>query len=141
MAKDHELATPMIAAVMGGHHNIVEILLPRLSYDDLHAEFIIASKKRLERVLGLILKATTDENQKALEEFVNAKGEDSNTPLHYAAESGHARVVQFLLLRRANLEAVNSSTMIPLAKAALSSSLDSIKLLLDAGASLETPIG
>lgn len=137
-AKDNQGATPITAAAMGGHQNIVEFLLPRLSDEDRKAEFILAAKNGLERYLELILKFATDIDPKAREEYVNAKGKSANTPLHYAAENNHARVVRFLLLRRANLEAANKAAVTPLANAASSSSLESMKLLLDAGASTET---
>lgn len=139
-AQDNRLSTPITEAAVGGHQKIVELLVPRLSGEDLKAEFILAAKNGLERTLGLILKAATNIDPAAREECVNAKGEGANTPLHYAAESNHARVVQFLLLRGANIEAVNQSAMTPLALASLSSSLDSLRQLLDAGASTETPI-
>jgi ankyrin repeat protein len=138
-AQDDQSATPITAAAIGGHLEIVKLLLHRLSDEGRKAEFILAAKNGLERVLELILKSTTDIDPKARDEYVNAKGEGSNTPLHYAAESNYARVVRFLLLRGANIDALNKAAVTPLANAAFSSSLDSMKLLLDAGASTETP--
>lgn len=139
-AQDDQSATPITQAAMGGHHKIVELLLPRLSIDSLKSEFILAAKNGLERTLSLIFKVVTDLESTAREECVNATDEQGNTPLHHAAGSNHSRVVQFLLLHRAKVDASNKGDMTPLALASESSSLDSMRLLLDAGAQAEIRI-
>ncbi|KAI0435542.1 ankyrin repeat-containing domain protein [Xylaria telfairii] len=124
---------------MGNHQKIVPLLISRLSSEELRREFILAAKYRLEITLGLILAAVSDIDLMDKEKYINAKGEDRNTPLHYAAKNNHVRAVQLLLMRRANLKAVNKLVITPLALASQTPSLDSMKLLLDAGASTETP--
>ncbi|KAI8274111.1 hypothetical protein K4K60_010026 [Colletotrichum sp. SAR11_57] len=132
--------TPIIKAAMHGHRGIVELLIPLLSSEQLKTDFILAAEYGLEHTMELILKAVTNANPKAGQEYVNAIDGDGNTPLHCAAESNHIRVIQFLILRRAELEIVNKFSMTPLALASQSSFLESMRLLLDAGTSTETPL-
>ncbi|KAI0118319.1 ankyrin repeat-containing domain protein [Nemania sp. FL0031] len=133
--------TPLRVAAMGSHPRVVSLLISRLSSEDLRIEFILAAKYGLEATMDLILTAATDTYLVDRKSFINEKDESGNTPLHYASMSNHVRAVQFLLLRGANLEAVNKTTMTPLALAMRQSSLDSMKLLLDAGASTQILVG
>ncbi|KAJ8130987.1 hypothetical protein O1611_g2638 [Lasiodiplodia mahajangana] len=139
-AEDIDSNTPITAAARGGYQKIVELLLPRVSDEDRKAEFIRAARYGLERILSLILEYSADRKPKVCETYVNAKDDHFNTPLHYAAQYNHARVVQVLLSRRANLEAISKFGITPLAIAANCFSRESMQLLLDAGASPETPI-
>jgi ankyrin repeat protein len=56
------------------------------------------------------------------------------TPLHYAATSGNAAVVQLLLDHYAYIDAESPNGSTPLMMAAMYGSLDAVKLLLQAGA-------
>ena len=73
----------------------------------------------------------------------NFKDEDSpNTPLYHTAQAGNARVVEFLLLRRARPDADDTaanSVGSPLALELSRRSAECMRFLLDAGASTEIP--
>lgn len=66
---------------------------------------------------------------------VNALGNGSNTPLHYAAFGGHSGVVELLLSRGALINAVNRDGQTPLHLAVLGKHLAVVRLLLSRGAS------
>ena len=139
MAQDKSLHTPVSAAIRAGHQHIVMFLLPEMIYGALKTEFLLAARTGQLEMLDQILAFATDLDPKAHEVYVNAKDWKSRTVLHQAASSNYPRIVQFLLLRRPNLEAKDSEGMTPLADAAAlgRSNLQSLKLLLDAGASTE----
>ncbi|KXZ43193.1 hypothetical protein GPECTOR_98g777 [Gonium pectorale] len=60
-----------------------------------------------------------------------------NTPLHYAAESGHTEVVQVLLGAGADKDATNKDGWTPLYAAAQSRHVEAVAALLQAGANKE----
>ena len=64
-------------------------------------------------------------------------------PLHYAATSGNAQVIQLLLDHYAYIDAESPNGSTPLMMAAMYGSADAVKVLLDAGAdaSLKNAIG
>lgn len=133
-------ATPLIRAALAGHKSIVNLLLPRLDCKALREEFFLAAKSGLEWILGPILGAVVEIDPTERTKCVNGVGEGGFTPLHDAAMSNHVRVVEFLLLHGADIEATNDSGNTPLALASDTSSLHSMKLLLHAGADTEAPI-
>eukprot|EP00435_Cladocopium_sp_Y103_P056407 s250_g19.t1 len=57
-----------------------------------------------------------------------------NTALHLAADRGHAAVVEFLLSKKADIDAVNIYSETPLHNAAYSGRVDCVRILLPAGA-------
>ena len=57
---------------------------------------------------------------------VNAKDEDKNTPLHYAAENGHVLAVRILLDAGAKLSARNDEEDTPVHTAAENGHLQSV---------------
>jgi cytohesin len=57
------------------------------------------------------------------------------TLLHYAAESGHTAVIEFLLKHRAYVDAATDGRGTPLHYAAFSGHMDAVKCLMDHGAS------
>ena len=65
---------------------------------------------------------------------VNAKDEDSETPLHEAASKGHLDVVKALLAKGAEVDAKNKYGKTPLLFAAWHDHLDVVKALLSKGA-------
>ncbi len=137
--QDKSLHTPMTAAIRADHQHIVMLLLSKLTNEAIKMEFANTAGNGQHHILEQILKYATDLDSKAHEEYVNARGWNSRTALHQAAFANYPRIVQFLLLRRAKLDLVDIGGMTPLADAAAGgySSLQSLKLLLDAGASTE----
>jgi ankyrin repeat protein len=139
-AQDAESATPVIAAAMGGYPKIVELLLPRLSAEDLRTEFILASRKGLVSAMELILKAAAKVDPSTRRECLQTRHGDFGTRLQHAVMNGQPRVVHFLLLRQPNVDEVSSrDSTTPLARASQKSDIESMRLLLDAGASTEVP--
>ncbi|KAI1424165.1 ankyrin repeat-containing domain protein [Xylaria sp. FL1777] len=140
--RDEQSLTPMMAAAIGGHLQIVKILLSHLSSKDLKDEFLNAAMLGQETVMDMILKTAVKMDHKALDAYINPSGKGDSTPLYFAATKNHTRAVEFLLRRQPNLEKQNGASMLtPLASAAYCSAMESMKLLLDAGASTETSIG
>ncbi|KAJ0379791.1 hypothetical protein COL26b_001942 [Colletotrichum chrysophilum] len=138
--EDNEPSTPVTNAAAGGHHRIAERLVDLMSTEDLKTEFLHAAKYGLDRAMKSILSVATLRDPKIREDCINAMDETSNTALHHAIKGKHARVVHFMILQGASLEMADDSKTTPLAIASEISSLDSMKLLLDAGASTETLI-
>ena len=60
--------------------------------------------------------------------------EDSHTPLHHAALSGHTSTVEVLLMDGALIEAMDKHNSTPLHLAAWKGRTDVVELLLDKGA-------
>ena len=128
--------TPVTAAAIGGHLKIVEILLPLLSPEDLRAEFTLATQKDLLGAMKLILRAAATMDSSGRAEYVHTKNEDGFTPLQLASSHNQPRIIQFLLLRQPDLDEGKSGTT-ALGFAATQSGIESMRLLLDAGASPE----
>ncbi|KAF2964278.1 hypothetical protein GQX73_g9295 [Xylaria multiplex] len=102
--RDEQSLTPMMAAAIGGHLQIVKVLVSQLSDKDLKNEFLKAARFGQETVMDIILKAAVGMDRKARDGFIKASGQGHNTLLHFAAAKGHTRVVEFLLRRQPNLE-------------------------------------
>ncbi|KAI0140420.1 ankyrin repeat-containing domain protein [Xylariaceae sp. FL1272] len=143
--RNNSSETPLIAAAVRGHREIVKLILSSRSDINLQAEFILAVRKGLNDTADLILKAMDPADCR---KAVTAKMDDGSTPLHLAAQCGSARTIQLLLLRGADAKAVRKSRAFPTPLAIvsyLSKDLpwppwDSMRLLLDAGASPDSPI-
>ena len=56
------------------------------------------------------------------------------TPLHYAATSGHAGIIQMLLDENAYIDAESPNGTTPLMMAAMYGTTEAVKLLLESGA-------
>jgi ankyrin repeat protein len=63
-----------------------------------------------------------------------SKDEDSNTPLHLAAQNGHSEIAELLLAHRADVNAGNKDGLTPLHYAAMNGKRDVVELLLAHGA-------
>jgi acyl-homoserine-lactone acylase len=72
-------------------------------------------------------------------ELVKAKNEDNETPLHGAAAAGHPKIVEYLLVKGADIDARNVDNQNPLLHAAYSGKAQVLQLLLDKGADFEQP--
>jgi serine/threonine protein kinase len=83
---------------------------------------LLATKNRHWKIVKLLVGAKADVNV--------AANEDGNTPLHFAAKAGNAKIVGLLLERGANPEKKNSEGKTPLHCAADSADIDTIRLLL-----------
>ena len=131
--------TPMTAAIRAGHQHIVKLLLPKITNEALKLEFVLTALYGHRHILEQIFKFATESNFQAQEEYVNAKDGDIGTALHLAASYNYHEIIQFLLLGRANIDQVDAGGMTPLADvvAVENSSLQSLEMLLDAGASTE----
>ena len=72
-------------------------------------------------------------------EHVNARTQEGNqsTPMHLAAEFGHADVLSLLLENGADLEAADDFIMTPLHRASFLGTLEAVRCLLDHGANIE----
>ncbi|KAI0474550.1 ankyrin repeat-containing domain protein [Xylaria cf. heliscus] len=137
--KGERSLTPMMAAAIGGHLQIVKVLLSHMSDKVFKDEFLDAAMLGQETVMDMILKTAVEMGHNAHNDYINASGEYGSTALYFAATGNHTRAVEFLLRRRPNLEKQSGQFMLtPLASAAYSSAMESMKLLLDAGASTET---
>ena len=131
--------TPMTAAIRAGHQHVVKLLLPEITNEALKPEFVLTAAYGQDQILKQILKFATELDFQAQEEYVNAKAYDSGTALHTAASFNYPRIVQFLLLRGAKIDQVDTAGMTPLAAAVAmeNPSLQSLEVLLNAGASTE----
>ena len=138
-AQNESSRTPMTAAIRAGHQHIVKLLLPEITNEALKSEFVLTAAYGQDQILEQILKFATELDSQAQEEYVSAKAYDYGTALHTPASYNYPRIVQFLLLRRAKIDQVDTAGMTPLADAVAmeNSSLQSLEILLNAGASTE----
>ena len=70
---------------------------------------------------------------------VNAEGFLDQTPLHYASEHGHVKVVRPLIEYGANINARANSLGTPLRRALKNGKLEVVWLLLEHGADVHIP--
>ena len=138
-AQNESSRTPMTAAIRAGHQHIVKLLLPEITNEALKSEFVLTAAYGQDQILEQILKFATELDSQAQEEYVSAKAYDYGTALHTAVSYNYPRIVQFLLLRRAKIDQVDTAGITPLADAVAmeNSSLQSLEILLNAGASTE----
>jgi len=67
---------------------------------------------------------------------INQQDQDSNTPLHLAAQCGHLHRIQYLLKEKAKINAKNQQGSTPLEKAASRNQVQAIQLLIQHGANI-----
>ncbi len=69
--------------------------------------------------------------------LVKAKDENGRTPLHWAARGGHFEVLQYLVDRGADLNAIDNNGIAPLHSLARSGQTEAARLLIDKGADID----
>lgn len=128
-AADRWGGTPLRDAIREGHYDVARLLRAsagQLQYDDSTASGELCELSRigvLER-LCLLLECGCD---------VNVADYDSRTCLHLAASSGQLAIVEFLLERKANVNARDRLGGTPLRDAVREGHLDVAKVLSEAG--------
>jgi ankyrin repeat protein len=138
-AKGRNGLTPLYYAVMGGHNEVVELLVHKgadvnakdnkIGWTPLHC----AAGNGQEPVVKLLLDNNAD---------VNAKDNKIGwTPLHFAAMKRHEAVVKLLVEKGAELESEDNKGWTPLRFAAENGDEAVVKLLVDKGAELESKDG
>lgn len=76
----------------------------------------------------------------AVQEFVEKKGTNVNeqisgrSPLHYAADYGHKKVLEYLLSKGANINAQDKFGITPLLSAIFEGHTECVKILINKGA-------
>lgn len=71
---------------------------------------------------------------------INAKDDTGNTPLHYAANSGHAKGAALLIKAGADIEAKNNKGWTPLQRACIDGHLEIIEVLIASDADVNAPL-
>ncbi len=132
-AKDYYSQTPLHLAAGYGFDNIVFILLKNgvkietKKNNKFTALHMAATEGHANVVKNLLIhgaKINGSENELKL------------TPLHCAVYNGHNKVIETLLKNKANIEALTSTNCTPLTLAIEKNSIETIKLLLEKGASI-----
>lgn len=132
---DEEGNTPIHWAAVGGHEEIVKILLDAgcdieiKSHDGFTPLHSVAQEDH-ENVLQLLLDRGADINARNLED-------SEHTVLHYASCWGAIKCTKLLLKRGAEIDAKSSDKSTPLIFACEKGNVDIARALIEAGASLE----
>ena len=127
---DHPNDSPLCAAALQGHANVVGLLLEARADTEWH-------NSRMMRALHFALR----EGQREVVSLLLAHGADTDAktaggegPLHFAVSEGDSKVVQQLLDCGADKEAIDSVGYRPLHLAAARGHMHIVRLLLDSGA-------
>lgn len=128
--KDSVGQTPLHRAAIGGHDNVLSLLLE-------HHAAIEARCKRQRTPLHWASLVGCDQTSQILLDKgapLCASDDGRSQALHLAAIGGHAKLVDLLIKRGASINAVDSYTGTPLYRAAETGSESCVRLLLDSGA-------
>ena len=149
------MMTPLLGAVAGGHNEIIELLIARDADVNAKSSFgmtplDVAISLLQTKTADLLRKhggkhstintAATAGDAEAVKEFlatgteVNAKDEDSWTPLHYAAGGGQKEIAELLIAEGANTNVKDKLGDTPLQVAAYQGHKEIAELFIDNGA-------
>ncbi|KAF1322429.1 26s proteasome regulatory complex, subunit psmd10, partial [Globisporangium splendens] len=134
-------ATPIIAAIMNGHKDVVEILfnanadIGALKTPDRNSPLHEAAFRDEPEIMQLILSKIELNNNQPISALVDLQNQFGNTPLHNAARTGNAGCVANLLKADAKVTIKNVNGSLPLHHACYCEkpNLAIVKLLVDAG--------
>ncbi|MDX9905428.1 MAG: ankyrin repeat domain-containing protein [Bacteroidales bacterium] len=111
------------------------------AFDDIASKFPYKNRilTREETALFNLVRSETEsdtykEQIRSNKQFINAKDENGNTFLHFAAISGDTKLIQFLLDEGALVNAKNNKGYTPLATAVKEQKYTAARLLLESGA-------
>ncbi|KAK3359510.1 ankyrin repeat-containing domain protein [Lasiosphaeria hispida] len=132
--KDTWGRTPLSAAACAGHLHAVTALSEACDAASKTEALVAAAKYGHRDVVEYLLDSGCP---------IDGTGDSSGTPLTSAAKTSNLRMMQLLLLRRADVEARDETgdQNRPLHNAALKGALEACKLLLDSGAELDVENG
>lgn len=118
--------TPILAALFRGHKDVVDLLVSSGTHLNL---FEASCLGKVERVRELLEQRP---------ELINHKGFGQASALHFAAFLGHRKVVELLLERKAEVNAIAEGidSVTPLASAIANKHLEIAELLLSKGSNV-----
>ncbi len=124
--------TPLHLAVDANHAEVVELLLARgaNTKDGVSSPLHIAAEKGYRQIAQMLIKSGANVNAGA--------GSYQGTPLLVACNNGKAALVQFLLDKSADIQAVDGEKRTALHLAAQRGDMETVQLLLQRGASVNT---
>ncbi|KAK4209963.1 ankyrin repeat-containing domain protein [Rhypophila decipiens] len=131
--KTRRTSTAFLAAVSRGLIEIVDFLLPfaaESDADSLSQGLLEAARNGHLRIVRLILARTLDhtvDNKVAVLDYMD---EDGMTALHHASISGHKAVMEYLMSKGVNLNAVDNLGRSALMRACEAGHLELVKILL-----------
>ena len=156
--------TPMWAALAMGHLEVAHLLLePEADVDAKYSDksaLVTASQNDNVEAMRLLLDFGADPNTRYSSGWtplhgaatyeamrvqlrrnanVNAEGFLDQTPLHYASENGHVKIVRPLIEYGANITARANSLGTPLRRALKNGKLEGVRLLLEHWADVNIP--
>ncbi|KAM7198944.1 Ankyrin repeat-containing domain protein, partial [Rhypophila sp. PSN 637] len=132
-AKTKRTDTAFLAAASRGHIEIVDFLLPfaaESDADSLSQGFLEAVRNGHLRIMKLILTRAlnhTHDNKVAVLDYMD---EDGMTALHHASISGHKDVMEYMMSKGANLNAVDKLGRSALMRACEAGHVELVKILL-----------
>jgi ankyrin repeat protein len=130
-AVDDKDRSPLELASEAGHTVTAKILLPLYGRRRITASFLRAVSTGNVKMAELLMDAGADINA--------VMPQTQLTALHQGAARSDARLVQSLLLRKAELNPTDQHGRTPLYEAASRGAVDCLKLLVDAGADINVP--
>jgi ankyrin repeat protein len=107
----------------------------------LAAIFTPAASARAQDIFDLLRKGDLAAAKALIEkspQLVEARDNDGDTPLHYAAREGNAELINYLIDKGAKLELQDARQKTPLHLAAMNDRRDAVSVMLKRGAALET---
>lgn len=130
--KDRRGMTPLHAAAVNGHSEIVKMLIRE------KANVNTFDKKKISPLMGCIERGHYDVARVLLENGAdpNVKNKDGQTPLHVAAANGHLDTVKILVEKGAALNARDEEWNPPVLRAVSEGHLETVAFLVRNGADI-----